>query len=453
MNPPHNPLTRFITDDPNSWRLASYIRLGGYDGLKQALSMSPETLLEEIKQSNLRGRGGAGFPTGLKWSFVPRGEDAPSQKYLIVNADEMEPGAFKDRWLLERTPHQIIEGLLIAGLTLGADQGYIFLRGDYYLAQQRLQAAIEECRNKQLLGKHICGQTFNFDIHIHSSAGRYICGEETALINAMEGKRANPRSKPPFPQVAGLWGKPTIVNNVETYCNLPHIINFGSQWFKALGLGQDAGTKIFGVSGRVKQPGLWELPMGTSIREIIEEHAGGMSLGYQLKGFLPGGGSTDFLTNEHLDAHMDYDEIGKLGSRMGTGTIIILDDKYCPIAMVLNLVKFFAQESCGWCTPCRDGLPWAVSLLEKIERGEGELQDLQQLKELCQFAAPGNTFCALAPGAVEPLQSALKYFKKDFESHINHQCCPYQQTDSLISNNEQTASDTSSSHGHQEVNL
>ncbi len=431
MNPPNKPLTRFITDRADCWNLAQYQRLGGYDGLKRALTMSANELLETIKQSNLRGRGGAGFPTGLKWSFVPQGKDAPTQKYLIVNADEMEPGAFKDRWLLEKTPHQIIEGLLIGGLTLGAEQGYIFLRGDYYLAQQRLQAAIDECRENQLLGKNILGHKINFDIHIHSSAGRYICGEETALINSMEGKRANPRSKPPFPQVAGLWGKPTIVNNVETYCNLPHIINFGSEWFKHLGNGQDAGTKIFGVSGRVNNPGLWELPMGTPIREIIEKHAGGMSPGYQLKGFLPGGGSTDFLLNEHLDARMDYDEIGKLGSRMGTGTIIVLDDKYCPVSMVLNLVKFFAQESCGWCTPCRDGLPWAVSLLEKIERGQGEVNDLQQLEELCRFAAPGNTFCALAPGAVEPLQSALKYFLKDFESHINHQCCPYQQTEDL----------------------
>ncbi|SQH77324.1 NADH:ubiquinone oxidoreductase, chain F [Shewanella benthica] len=449
MTSPLNPLTRFITDKANCWQLSEYLSHGGYDGLTRAMEMSADELLDSIKQSNLRGRGGAGFPTGLKWSFVPRGADAPRKKYLIVNADEMEPGAFKDRLLLEQTPHQIIEGLLIGGLTLGATQGYIFLRGDYYLAEERLQQAIEECKQHQLLGRDILGrgiqgQAFNFEIHLHSSAGRYICGEETALINAMEGKRATPRAKPPFPQVAGLWGKPTIVNNVETFCNLPHIINFGSDWFKALGKGQDAGTKIFGVSGRVKRPGLWELPMGTSIREIIEHHAGGMCEGYRLKGFLPGGGSTDFLLEEHLDALMDYDEISKLGSRMGTGTIIILDDKYCPVSMVLNLVRFFAQESCGWCTPCRDGLPWAVSLLEKIERGQGEPKDIDQLEDLCDFAAPGNTFCALAPGAVEPLQSALKYFRQDFETHIKHQCCPY--------HDERVAKKTATAKTHSRIN-
>ncbi|ACA87139.1 NADH-quinone oxidoreductase subunit NuoF [Shewanella woodyi] len=422
---PHNPLTRFITDNENCWSIEQYQNHGGYQGFRKSLTQSQEQLLDTLKESNLRGRGGAGFPTGLKWSFVPRGDDAPSPRYLIVNADEMEPGTFKDRMLMEKTPHQIIEGLLIGAQTLGASIGYVFLRGDYYLAEERMTKALQECRDANLLGKNILGSGLDFDIHLHTSAGRYICGEETALINSMEGKRANPRAKPPFPQVAGLWGKPTIVNNVETFCNLPHIINFGPIWFKELGLNDDAGTKIFGVSGRVKRPGLWELPMGTPIREIIEQHAGGMCDGYTLKGFLPGGGSTDFLVTEHLDIPMDYDTIGKQGSRMGTGTIIILDDRYCPVAMVLNLIKFFAQESCGWCTPCRDGLPWAQVLLEKIERGEGEPEDITQLEELCRFAAPGNTFCALAPGAVEPLQSALKYFREDFEAHISQACCPF----------------------------
>ncbi|NQZ27009.1 MAG: NADH-quinone oxidoreductase subunit NuoF [Colwellia sp.] len=422
---PTKPLTRFITDDDNCWQLSQYQNLGGYDGLKHALTLSHTAVLDEIKASNLRGRGGAGFPTGLKWSFVPQGDDAPRPKYMIVNADEMEPGAFKDRLLLEKTPHQIIEGLLIGGYTLDADIGYIFIRGDYYTAIQHIEIALKECYDNNLLGKDILGSGFNFEIHIHTSAGRYICGEETALINSLEGKRATPRAKPPFPQVAGLWGKPTIVNNVETFCNLPHIINFGADWFKSLGRFKDSGTKIFGVSGRVKNPGLWELPMGTPIGEIIENYAGGMSDGYKLKGYLPGGGSTDFLLEKHFDTPMDYDEIGKQRSRMGTGTIIVLDDKYCPVAMVLNLVKFFAQESCGWCTPCRDGLPWAAVLLEKIEQGKGELTDIEQLEDLCKFAAPGNTFCALAPGAVEPLQSALNYFRDDFEQHIEQKSCPY----------------------------
>lgn len=422
---PTTPLTRFITKDPNCWRLAQYQEHGGYAGLEKALTQSPKSLLEQITRSNLRGRGGAGFPTGFKWSFVPQGENAPSPKYLIVNGDEMEPGAFKDRWLLEQTPHQVIEGLIIAAFTLNADIGYLFLRCDYYQAEQRLQDALQECYDSNLLGKNILGTDFSFDIHIHSSAGRYICGEETALINSLEGKRAKPRAKPPFPQVVGLWGKPTVVNNVETYCNLPHIINFGVEWYQSLGLCEDTGTKIFGVSGRVNKPGLWELPMGTPIGEIIEIHAGGMCEGFQFKGCLPGGGSTDFLLAQHLDTPMDYDEIAKQGSRMGTGTITVLDDHFCPVAMVLNLVRFFAQESCGWCTPCRDGLPWAEQLLQKIEQGDGELNDLQQLDDLCQFISPGNTFCALAPGAIEPLQSALKYFRDDFEAHITQQACPY----------------------------
>jgi len=427
LTPPNKPMTRFVDGTKDCYVLENYQRHGGYQGFQQALTMTASEVLGQVKDSGLRGRGGAGFPTGLKWSFMPQGDDTPTPKYLVVNADEMEPGAFKDRYLLEKTPHQIIEGLLIAAKAVNADIGYIFIRGDYYLAIERLNIALEECRSAQLIGQNILGSGFNFEIHLHTSAGRYICGEEAALINSLEGKRATPRAKPPFPQVSGLWGKPTIVNNVETYCNLPHILLFGVSWYQSLGRHKDFGTKLFGVSGRVKNPGLWELPMGTPVREIINDYAQGMCDGYQLKGFLPGGGSTDFLLPEHLDTPMDYDEIGKVRSRLGTGTITVLDDQYCPIKLVLNLVKFFSQESCGWCTPCRDGLPWAVSLLEKIERGDGQSTDIDQLIDITQFAAPGNTFCALAPGAVEPLQSALKFFRKDFEQHIAHKSCPYQQ--------------------------
>ena len=289
----------------------------------------------------------------------------------------------------------------------------------------KAKKAIDECYQNGLLGSNILNSGLNFDVHLHTSAGRYICGEETALINSLEGKRATPRSKPPFPQVSGLWGKPTVVNNVETYCNLPHIIQFGADWFKGLGKFEDSGTKLFGVSGRVRNPGLWELPMGTTAREVIETHAGGMCDGYQLKGYLPGGGSTDFMLPEHLDTPMDYDAIGRQGSRMGTATIIVLDDKSCPVRMVLNLVKFFSRESCGWCTPCRDGLPWTVDLLESIENGHGKLEDIGRLEELARFYGIGNTYCALAPGAAEPLESALRYFRGDFEQHITGGCCPY----------------------------
>ncbi len=351
---------------------------------------------------------------------------SPGHKYLICNADEMEPGTFKDRLLMEVDPHQLIEGMIVAAYTIQADVAYIFIRTEYLLAERLLHEAIADCYAKGYLGKDILGSGYNLDIYVHSSAGRYICGEETALISSLEGKRANPRAKPPFPQISGLWGRPTIVNNVETLCNIHHIITHGAEWFHSLGRGEDAGTKLFGVSGRVKNPGCWELPMGTPIREILEEHAGGMMDGFQLRGFLPGGASTDFLTEEHLDLAMDYDTIGKAGSRMGTGTMIILDDKTCPVGMVKNLVEFFAQESCGFCTPCRDGLPHSAQVLDELERGKGRPEDIGVLQNHVKYiGAIGNTHCALAPGAMEPLQSAMKYFAEDFERHINGKRCPY----------------------------
>ncbi|CBL46199.1 NADH dehydrogenase I, chain F [gamma proteobacterium HdN1] len=417
-------LTRHIGQGMNPPRLVDYQQSGGYEGFRNALRMKPAEVVDLVKASNLRGRGGAGFPTGMKWSFVPPGE--PGQvRYVIANADEMEPGTYKDRWLLEGDPHQFLEGMMIAAHAVQALTGYIFLRCEYTLAARRLQEAIEENTRANLLGKNILGSGFNFSLHLHSSAGRYICGEETALINSLEGRRAVPRAKPPFPQVSGLWGKPTVVNNVETFCNLPHILRHGPEWFIGLGLVKDAGTKIFGASGRVKTPGAWELPMGTPIREIFEKYAGGMQDGYRFRGFLPGGGSTDFLVEQHLDLPMEYDVIGKAGSRMGTGQLIVLDDRTCPVAMVLNLVRFFAQESCGWCTPCRDGLPHAGHILMEIEQGRGQARDLEKLEGFTRFLAPGNTYCALAPGAVEPLQSALKYFREDFERHIQQKGCPY----------------------------
>lgn len=424
-------LTRNIGADLKPTDLKAYEVNGGYRGLRKALAgLSPKDCQDVISASNLRGRGGAGFPTGMKWSFVPMDDRCtPGHKYLVCNADEMEPGAFKDRLLMECDPHQLIEGMILSAYTIGADISYIFIRGEYVAAIQRLRDALAECYNAGYLGDNILGSTFSLNMYVHPSAGRYICGEETALINALEGKRANPRAKPPFPQVSGLWGRPTIVNNVETLCNISHIIDRGADWFNTLGVGEDSGTKMFGVSGRVNNPGCWELPMGTPIREIIEYHAGGMQQGLQLKGFLPGGGSTDFLTDKHLDLAMDYNVIGKAGSRMGTGTMIILDDQTCPVGMVLNLIRFFAHESCGFCTPCRDGLPWSRQVLEDIESGHGQAEDLETLAyQIGYIGAIGNTHCALAPGAMEPLQSALKYFRDDFDRHISGGCCPYHTT-------------------------
>lgn len=353
------------------------------------------------------------------------GKDAPHPKYLVCNADEMEPGTFKDRLLLEGDPNQLIEGIIIAACAIQADIAYIFLRGEYTVAAQKLERAIQEAYSNHVLGMDIFGSGRNLDLYLHLSAGRYMCGEETGLLNALEGKRANPRAKPPYPQVSGLWGKPTIVQNVETLCNLPHIIANGADWFKSLSRTKNGGTKLYGVSGKVKRPGLWELPMGTTIREILEEHAGGMRDGVKFRGVLPGGASTDFLVDEHLDVSMDFDEVQKAGSRLGTGTMIILDDKTCPVGMCWNLEHFFAQESCGWCTPCWSGLRFAARILKAMEEGQGQPGDIEKLEYLSSFCAPGNTFCALAPGAVEPLQSAVKLFREDFERHIREKRCPW----------------------------
>jgi NADH-quinone oxidoreductase subunit F len=378
-----------------------------------------------VKDSKLKGRGGAGFSTGMKWSFVPMGPEAPKIKYLICNADEMEPGTFKDRLLLEGDPHQLIEGMILASYAIQAGISYIFLRWAYREAAKLLTKSIEEAYASGYLGNNILGSGFTLHMYLHTGVGRYMCGEETALLNALEGKRATPRAKPPFPQISGLYGKPTIVNNVETLCCVPHIVNKGADWFINLSKSEDSGTKIYGVSGKVKNPGAWELPIGVTMGELLEEYAGGMQNGYKLKGVLPGGASTDFLTAQHLDTKMDFLSVAKAGSRLGTGTMVVMDDSTCPVGFVHNLQHFFAQESCGWCTPCREGLPWVEKILLSLENGEGKNEDLDLLDMHTTLLGPGNTFCALAPGAMEPLQSALKYFRDDFEEHITRKKCPY----------------------------
>ena len=423
--PTETPLTKNIRPDLAPTDLKAYESTGGYQGARKALTTEPAEVTNIVKQSNLRGRGGAGFPTGSKWSFVPVGKESPRPKYLVANGDEMEPGTFKDRVLMEGDPHQLIEGMIIAAHAIEADIGYIFLRGEYTLAAKRIQKALAESYEAGYLGKNIFGSGEHFELYLHISAGRYMCGEETGLLNALEGKRANPRAKPPFPQSSGLWGKPTVVQNIETLCNIPHIISNGAEWYKKLSHTPNGGTKLYGASGKLKRPGLWELPMGTTIREILEEHAGGMQDGLKFRGLLPGGASTDFLIDDHLDVKMDFDEVQKAGSRLGTGTMIVLDDKTCPVGMCRNLEHFFAQESCGWCTPCWSGLSWVAQMLEALEVGEGKSEFLDQFAFQARFLAPGNTFCALAPGAVEPLQSALKYFRADFERHIQEKRCPW----------------------------
>ncbi|MFA5072726.1 MAG: NADH-quinone oxidoreductase subunit NuoF [Nitrospirota bacterium] len=423
------PLTHNIRPGYQPLSLKEYEAAGGYQSLLKMLTMTPQDIQNLVTASNLRGRGGAGFPTGKKWSFVPMGPQARRPKYFIMNADEMEPGTFKDRALLEGDPHLVIESMIVSSYAIEAEQAVIFIRAEYPLAAQRLNQAIAEAYENNYLGKNILKSDYSLDLRVHRSAGRYMCGEETGLINALEGKRAIPRPKPPYPQIAGLFGKPTVVNNVETIACVPHIVNNGPEWFRNLSRPSsrttDGGNKLYGISGRVKKPGLWELPMGTTLREILEEHAGGMMDGYKFRGVIPGGASTGFLVEKHLDVVMDFDTVEKTGSRLGTGTMMILDDKTCPVGFVRNLITFFARESCGWCTPCRDGLPWIEKILTAFEEGTGKIADIDILEQHCTLLGPGNTFCALAPGAMEPLQSALKYFREDFERHIWDEGCPY----------------------------
>ena len=414
------PLTRLIDRAAGPLDLEGYEAENGYATFRKCVKeMSPADVQGVVKASNLRGRGGAGFPTGVKWGLIPMGPEAGA-KYLVCNADEMEPGTFKDRLLMEQVPHQLIEAVLIAGYAIQATTGYIFLRGEYVTAAKRLNEALVAARAANYVGANILGSPWSFDIHVHTGAGRYICGEETALINSLEGRRATPRAKPPFPQIAGVWGRPTIVNNVETLSNLPHIIANGPDWFKGLSQGksQDSGTKMYGCSGRAARPGCWELPIGTSARELLEVHAGGMKDGRKLKAWLPGGGSTDFLLPEHLDLAMDYETIQKAGSRFGTGQITVVADNQSMVSAVRNLEEFFARESCGWCTPCRDGLPWSVKILRALEAGEGRAEDIDVLSKLTRWLGPGKTFCPHAPGAMEPLQSALKFFRAEFDAGV-----------------------------------
>ncbi len=415
-----HPLTWRLRDDHQPVWLDEYRSKNGYAGAERALKgMAPDEITNLVKDAGLKGRGGAGFSTGLKWSLMPK-DESMNIRYLLCNADEMEPGTYKDRLLMEQLPHLLVEGMLISAFALKAYRGYIFLRGEYIEAAKHLRHAIEEAKAAGLLGKNILGSGFDFELFVHTGAGRYICGEETALINSLEGRRANPRSKPPFPASSGVWGRPTCVNNVETLCNVPAILAHGKEWYIGLSEGKstDAGTKLMGFSGRVKNPGVWELPFGTTAREILEDYAGGMRDGLTLKAWQPGGAGTDFLTQDHLDLPMDFEHIGKAGSRLGTALAMAVDNEINMVSLTRNLEEFFARESCGWCTPCRDGLPWSVKILRAIEKGEGQPGDIETLEQLCRFLGPGKTFCAHAPGAVEPLQSAIKYFRDEFEAGI-----------------------------------
>lgn len=399
-----------------------YRAVGGYAALAEALAhLTPEQVQQTVIDAGLRGRGGAGFPTGKKWSFVPR--DLPGPRYLICNCDEMEPGTYKDRVLLERNPHLLVEGMALACYALGVHHAFIFVRHGYEAAAAQLRGAIQAAHGAGFLGERILGSSFSLHLDVHQSAGRYICGEETALINALEGKRANPRAKPPFPAVKGLWGQPTVVNNVETLANIPAIINGGAAWWQGLAATPEAaGTKLFCVSGHVAKPDCYELPLGTTLGAIIDGPCGGMRPGSTFKACIPGGASTPYFTAAHLNVPMDFDPVAAAGSRLGTGGIIVFDDSTCMVAATLNLIRFFARESCGWCTPCREGLPYVRHLLEKIEAGQGSNDDIQIVRDHVRLL--NNAFCALAPGAMGPVDGLLRHFADELQEHVMAGCCP-----------------------------
>ena len=405
--------------------LDEYRAAGGYAASARALKdLKSDDLIQMVKDSGLRGRGGAGFPSGMKWSFVPRGDKWDGgPKYLLCNADEMEPGTFKDRVLFDHNPHILIEGMVLAGYGMEMTEGYVFIRREYFRQADDFEKALGEARRAGMLGKNIHGSSFSFDIHVHRSGGRYICGEETALINAFEGKRANPRSKPPFPATKGLWGRPTTVHNVETLANVPGIVANGAGWFKQLAVNPEgAGTKLFGGSGALERPACVERPMGVTLRSLIDE-MGGVKDGKKLLAVIPGGASTPFIPADQIDVPMDYAPVEKIGSRLGTGTFIVFSEDDCPVKGTLNMQRFFARESCGFCTPCRDGLPVGVEILERLESGRGSRSDIDQLDELYAFIGP-NSFCALAGGAAEPVKGLIRHFRPLLEEHVSGKGCP-----------------------------
>jgi NADH-quinone oxidoreductase subunit F len=410
---------RFGTDQP--WKISNYERLDGYAGLRKALTMQPDELIALVKESNLRGRGGAGFPTGMKWQFIP--QDNPKPKYVVVNADEGEPGTCRDLPLMMNDPHSMIEGIIIACYAVRAERAFVYIRGEAVHAIRRVVAAVNEARAAGYLGTDILGSGFACDIVVHGGAGAYICGEETALLDSLEGRRGQPRLKPPFPATNGLYDCPTVVNNVGTLASVPYIVLGGADWYKALGPEGSPGTSIYSLSGRVKQPGQYEAPMGTTLRELVEL-AGGMSRGRELKFWTPGGASCPLLTTEHLDLPLDFDSVVKAGSMNGTSAVQIFDEDDCVVRASLQWSQFFAHESCGKCTPCREGTYWYVGIYERLERGEGTEEDLETLVDVSDNIL-GRSFCALGDGAVSCVTSSIKYFRDEYLAHVTGHGCPF----------------------------
>jgi len=405
---------RFKTKDSHTLKV--YEETGGYKTLDKIFSMKPDDVIEEVKNSGIRGRGGAGFPAGLKWSFIPKETDKP--KYLCVNADESEPGTYKDRYLMEEDPHQMIEGIIICCYAIQSHHAYIYIRGEFDLSYKRIQAAMDEAYQKGYLGKNIFGKGYDLEVVIHRGAGAYICGEETALLESLEGKRGYPRIKPPFPAIVGLFGCPTVVNNVETICALPFIINQGADAYRNFGTEKSAGTKLFSVSGHVNKPGCYEVPMGYPLRDLLEKECGGISGTGKLKAVIPGGSSMPILTAEEaMKVNLDYESMVEAGSMLGSGGVIVMDDSVDMLWALKNLGKFYAHESCGQCTPCREGTGWIFQILDRMYREGGTQEDLNLMDEISDNMV-GKTICVLADSIAMPVQSYLKKFPEDFKRHL-----------------------------------
>jgi len=413
-------LTRFW-DHPQSWTLATYEDNEGYQGLTKALGMTQEELVSLTKDSGLRGRGGAGFPTGMKWGFLPPPDGGP--RYLVVNADESEPGTCKDIPLMMAAPHFLIEGVAITSFAIGCNHAFIYLRGEVVHVYRRLLRAVEEAYAAGHLGRNIHGSGFDLEVTVHAGAGAYICGEETALLDSLEGRRGQPRLKPPFPAVAGLYARPTVVNNVESIASIPPILLHGSEWFKGMGTEKSAGFGIFSLSGHVTRPGQYEAPLGITLRELLDM-AGGMRGGKKLKFWTPGGSSTPLFTDAHLDVPLDFESVGAAGSMLGTRALQIFDETTCVVRAVERWTDFYRHESCGKCTPCREGTWWLSQILERLENGEGSEADLEKLLDICDNIL-GRSFCALGDGATSPITSSIEYFRDEYIAHLTLGRCPF----------------------------
>ena len=407
--------------DSEPWTLAGYQRRDGYTAVKKALRMHPDEIIQMVKDSGLRGRGGAGFPTGMKWGFIPQNDGKPH--YLVVNADESEPGTCKDIPFIMANPHELVEGVIIAAYAVRSNHAFIYVRGEVLHVLRRLQAAVREAYEAGFLGKNVLGTDFDLELTVHGGAGAYICGEETALLDSLEGKRGQPRLRPPFPAIAGLYASPTVVNNVESIGSVPAIVRNGVDWFKSMGSEKSPGFTLYSLSGHVKHPGQYEAPLGITLRELLE-YAGGVRPGHRLKFWTPGGSSTPLFTEEHLDVKLDYEGVAAAGSMLGTKALQIFDETTCVVRAVLRWTEFYAHESCGKCTPCREGTYWLVQILKRLEAGNGSEEDLEKLLDLCDNIL-GKAFCALGDGATSPITSSIKYFRDEYIEHFRRGGCPF----------------------------